>query len=429
MSRPCCIGVDLDTSGCRAVAIDRRRRVVAEAWTDLPEPVWAGASGVEQDPQLWRNALIRVLRELTGRLACWVPQALCLDGTSATLLLCGPEGTPLGPALMYNDSRGVAEVESIEQVAPPLSPARGAGSSLAKLLVLKRRLHPGPGTLALHQTDWLLGYLTGRYGVSDWNNCLKLGFDARTLRWPQWLSRLGLEPVGLPRAVSPGTGLGRVNAAAAQATGLPVSTLVLAGTTDSTAAVVAAEALTPGDAVTCLGSTLVLKIIGQDPIAAPRYGVYSHRFGTRWLIGGASNSGGAVLRRYFDDGEIRRLSATLDPDRPTGPDYYPLPALGERFPTHDPALQPRMGPRPADDGRFLQGLLEGIARIETAGYRRLHRLGAPSPNRVLTTGGGAANAGWTEIRKRYLGVPVVPALHQEASYGAAIIALTGGIPA
>jgi len=112
---------------------------------------------------------------------------------------------------MYNDSRGVAEAESIEQVAPPLSPARGTGSSLAKLLVLKRRLRPGPGTLAFHQMDWLLGYLTGRYGVSDWNNCLKLGFDARTLRWPQWLSRLGLEPVGLPRAVAPGTGLGRVS--------------------------------------------------------------------------------------------------------------------------------------------------------------------------------------------------------------------------
>lgn len=194
-----------------------------------------------------------------------------------------------------------------------------------------------------------------------------------------------------------------MNAAAAQATDLPVSTMVLAGTTNSTAAVVAAGALIPGDAVTCLGSTLVLKIIGQDPIAAPRYGVYSHRFGTRWLIGGASNSGGAVLRRYFDDGEIRRLSATLDPDRPIGLDYYPLPAPSERFPTHDPALQPRLGPRPADDGRFLQGLLEGIARIETAGYRFLHRLGAPPPNRVLTTGGGAENAGWSEIRKRYLG--------------------------
>jgi len=48
LSRPCCIGVDLGTSGCRVLAIARRRRVVAEARTDLPEPVRASAGGVQQ---------------------------------------------------------------------------------------------------------------------------------------------------------------------------------------------------------------------------------------------------------------------------------------------------------------------------------------------------------------------------------------------
>lgn len=423
------IGVDLGTSGCRAVAIDRRCNVVAEARTALPEPVRDGAGGVEQDPLLWRDALIRVLRKLTDRSVTFTPQALCLDGTSATLLLCDPEGTPLGPALMYNDGRGLAEAEHIGRVAPHPSPARGAGSSLAKLLFLKHRLRPGPGTLALHQADWLLGYLTGRYGVSDWNNCLKLGCDPRTARWPRWLARLGIAPVELPRVVAPGTGLGRVNATAARTTELPEHTRVLAGTTDSTAAVVATGAVSSGDAVTCLGSTLVLKIIGWDPIAAPHYGVYSHRFGERWLIGGASNSGGAVLRRYFDDEAVRLLSKTLDSELPTGLDYYPLPAPGERFPTNDGTLQPWLSPRPADDGRFLQGLLEGIARIEAAGYHRLRMLGAPPPRAVLTTGGGAANEGWTEIRKRLLGVPVMAATQQEAAYGSALIARMGGIPA
>ena len=104
---------------------------------------------------------------------------------------------------MYNDGRGLAEAERIEQVAPRLSPARSAGSSLAKLLFLKDRLRPGPGTLALHQADWLLGYLTGRYGVSDWNNCLKLGLDPQTADWPRWLSRLEPAPVELPRVVAP----------------------------------------------------------------------------------------------------------------------------------------------------------------------------------------------------------------------------------
>jgi hypothetical protein len=330
LAEPCFIGVDLGTSGCRAVAIDRDRRVIAEARTALPQPVRDGTRGVEQHPLLWWNALVRVLRRLTGQLAQFSPQALCVDGTSSTLLLCSPDGEPLAPALMYNDSRSLAEAERIARAAPEASPARGASSSLAKLLHLERHLDPRPGTLALHQADWILGRLTGRFGVSDWNNCLKLGLDPRSEHWPDWLSRLGLGAVGLPEVVAPGTAVGSLSPTAAEATGVPARALVLAGTTDSTAAVTATGAMAPGDAVTCMGSTLVLKIVGREPVTAPRFGVYSHRFGAQWLIGGASNSGGAVLRQFFDDDRIRQLTEALEPDRPTGLDYYPLPAPGER---------------------------------------------------------------------------------------------------
>jgi sugar (pentulose or hexulose) kinase len=409
------------------VAISRARDVVAEAGTALPEPLRDDSGGVEQDPRLWWDAVVRVLRELTSLLRAYDPRALCADGTSSTLLLCSPDGAPLGPALMYNDVRSGAEAEKIAAVAPAASPARGVGSSLAKLLYLECLLRPGPGALATHQADWILGRLTGCFGISDWNNCLKLGIDPQSSRWPSWISSLGVKPARLPRVVAPGTAFGHISRNASQATGLPEHTRVLAGTTDSTAAVVATGAARPGEAVSCLGSTLVLKIIGQDPLSAPEHGVYSHRLGERWLIGGASNSGGAVLRRYFDDGQIRQLSELLDPDMPTGLKYYPLPAPGERFPINDGELRPRMTPRPAEDARFLQGLLEGIATIEAVGYRRLQKLGAPSPSRVLTTGGGAANPAWTRIRERYLGVPVTAAEHREAAYGAALIALSRGV--
>jgi len=429
MSEPCFIGVDFGTSGCRAVAIDRCDRIVGASRTQLPAPVQHSGGGVEQDPALWYEALVYVLRALTATLSPYAPQALCVDGTSSTLLLCDPTGQPLGPALMYNDTGSRAEAARIDAVAPKASPARGAGSSLAKLLRLKDRLRVEPGTLALHQADWILGCLTGRFGASDWNNCLKLGLDPETGRWPEWLARLALEPVALPHALAPGSTLGPLSKAAAAATGLPEQTRVVAGTTDSTAAVVATGAVATGQAISCLGTTLVLKIIGRDPITAPRYGVYSHRFGHRWLIGGASNSGGAVLRRFFAEEEIGRLSESLEPDRPTGLDYYPLPAPGERFPIADPELSPRLLPRPEDERLFFQGLLEGIATIEATGYRRLEELGAPAPDAVLTIGGGAANAGWTRIRERILGIPVRPAKQQEAAFGAAIIARNGGIPA
>jgi D-ribulokinase len=129
-----------------------------------------------------------------------------------------------------------------------------------------------------------------------------------------------------------------------------------------------------------------------------------------------------VLAQFFSADEIARYTGRLRPERPTGFDYYPLPAPGERFPVNDPALAPRLKPRPADDAVFFQAILEGIAAIEAEGYRTLAALGAPFPARILSTGGGASNAGWTRIRERILGVPVSAAAHSEAAYGAALLA-------
>ena len=86
---------------------------------------------------------------------------------------------------------------------------------------------------------------------------------------------------------------------------------------------------------------------------------------------------------------------------------------------------PRIEPRPADDVAFLHGLLEGIADIEALGYRRLAELGAPYPDVVYSSGGGAANAVWRQIRQRRLGIPVVLAGHTEAAYGTAMLARAG----
>ncbi len=113
---------------------------------------------------------------------------------------------------------------------------------------------------------------------------------------------------------------------------------------------------------------------------------------------------------------------------PTGLDYYPLLAPGERFPVNDPTLAPRLDPRPADDRLFLQGLLEGIAAIEAQGYRTLAALGASPLSSIRTTGGGAANPAWTAIRVRRLGVPERPALSEHAAVGTARLAWRGRRP-
>jgi sugar (pentulose or hexulose) kinase len=97
-------------------------------------------------------------------------------------------------------------------------------------------------------------------------------------------------------------------------------------------------------------------------------------------------------------------------------------APGERFPHNDPSLVPRLKPRPEADAKFLQGMLEAMARIESESYRLLANLGAPYPRRVLSAGVGSRNPVWMQIRARALTVPVERALHDEAAYGSALLA-------
>ncbi len=422
--QPVYIGVDLGTSGCRATAIDQQRRTRASAACGLAEPLRDGA-GSEQDPALWWQALSTVLASLVPQLAGAPVRAIAIDGTSATVLLCDAGGAPLGPALLYDDARATEQAETIDTVAPAHSPARGAASGLAKALYLARH-HPKVQHV-LHQADWLAGRLLERYDRCDENNALKLGYDPLLRAWPHWLDGLPLPRRWLPQPLPPGTVLGTVAAGPAQRLGLSTDTLVVAGTTDSTAAFLATGARDFGDAVTSLGSTLVLKVLTAEPVFAPEHGIYSHRLGDRWLAGGASNSGGAVLLEYFTRGELARLTPLLDPVHATGLDYYPLRRPGERFPIADANLQPRLTPRPTAPERFLQGMLEGMAAIEAEGYALLARVGAPYPASVRSVGGGAANAAWTAIRGARLGVPMHDPEHTEACYGAALLARAGAL--
>lgn len=71
--------------------------------------------------------------------------------------------------------------------------------------------------------------------------------------------------------------------------------------------------------------------------------------------GGASNTGGAVLRAHFSDAQLADLTDEIDVGRSPALGYYPLLRPGERFPVNDPQLQPRLEPRPDSDAEFLHG--------------------------------------------------------------------------
>ncbi|MEM9049389.1 MAG: FGGY-family carbohydrate kinase [Pseudomonadota bacterium] len=409
------LGIDIGTSGVRAALLAADRSVVAIGVAALDDE-GAGAGG-RRDPAVWKAALAAALADLGASADLGAVGAVAVDGTSGTVLALDAQDAPVGAALMYNDAvEDPAVPQAIAAHAPRETAAHGAASALARAIVLQGRL----GVVRiLHQADWIAELLAGAPLPSDESNALKTGYDPVARRWPEWLDATPMRRALLPKVVAAGTRTGTT----CGAFGLPAGAAIVAGVTDGCASFLATGASMPGDGVTALGTTLTIKLLSPRPVFAPEYGVYSHRIGDRWLAGGASNSGGGVLIAHFAPEAVARLSQEIDPSRDSGLDYYPLAKPGERFPISDPVLAPRLAPRPADDALFLHGMLEGIARIETRGYRLLAEHGAPRLARLRSVGGGASNPIWTALRLRLSGAEAAPALSTEACVGVARLAL------
>ena len=274
------IGIDVGTSGVRAVAAGADGTVWAEAEASLAPGLRQGGAH-EQDPADWWRAV----KDVCGRVAAAspAPAGISVTSTSGTLVLAGEDGRPLRPAILYDDGRSHEE-------------GAGAGVnasySLAKAIWVSRR-EPSVWEAAhsvLHPADWLAGRFTGDFRVADHSNVLKLGYDAANGVW----SEITLRSIGrdrLPRVVRSGTAIGTVSAAAALETGIAAGTPVFAGATDGMAALIASGASREGDANTTLGTTLVWKALcASQPRAT--HGIYSHLHPSGlWAPGAASIRG------------------------------------------------------------------------------------------------------------------------------------------
>ena len=388
---PLVLGIDLGTSGVRIAVIDSNCALLQSE----SAPYQIGLV----NPFDWRDrccALIgRLKPDYRHRL-----KAIAVDGTSGTLLACDQQGLPLAEALPY--SLACPNVlDQLRDLSPQGGPASSASGSLARALHLVEQ-HQAP-LLLRHQADWISGWLLDDWSYGEEGNNLRLGWDLNKQSWPDSFIR---QPWcdALPEIRASGSVLGPLPQQRAKDLDLPEDLLVVAGTTDSNAAVLTADA-EDDEGITVLGSTLVLKRFTDQPLA-PWPGTSNHRVGGRWLCGGASNAGAAVLKQLFPDIDLAELSRQIDPDQISGLQLRPLPRCGERFPVDDPNLEPILTPRPVSDSLYLHGLLEGLTTIEQAGWQRLTSLGADPPKKIVTLGGGARNPQWRRLRERQLCVPI-----------------------
>ncbi|XP_055834068.1 D-ribulose kinase isoform X2 [Solanum dulcamara] len=413
------LGMDFGTSGARYSLIDREGNIHAEGKREYPVYTEEKLDWI----QSWKDTLFLLLEDVPISLRP-VVASIAIDGTSATTIIIDRSKEPLSRPFLYNESCPDA-LPLVKSIAPAKHTVCSGSSTLCKL-VSWWNSYPSSkeSAVLLHQADWLLWLLHGKLGVSDYNNALKVGYDPEMDSYPSWLLSQPYSHL-LPSVQDPGTKIGCMKEDIRRKFGYPKDCLICTGTTDSIAAFLAARATKPGKAVTSLGSTLAIKLLSSRRVEDSRFGVYSHRLDNKWLVGGASNTGGAVLRHLFTDEQLEKLSEQINPFEASPLDYYPLQAIGERFPVADPKMEPRLHPRPESDVEYLHGILESIARIEAKGYNLLKDLGATPVEEVITSGGGSKNQKWIKIRERVLSLPVCKADQTEAAYGAALLAIKG----
>lgn len=438
------LGIDIGTSGVRCLVVNEKGRTVARGTARLPPPEVAGLRH-EQDAEFWwtctvaaLNGACRDLKANGGR-----PEdilALCVDGTSGTIVPVDRELRPLRAGLMYNDARAHRQAKRLNKAGQATLQRLGyrfsASFSLAKILWLTEN---EPAVMAkaygvLHQSDFIATRLSAapkRYGkcLSDESNALKSGYDILKHRWPDYISLAGIDTAKLPGVRRIGQSLGTLSQEMAEAFGLNPACLIVGGMTDGTAGCVASGAGKVGDMNTTLGTTIVWKMLTSDPVCDPKGRLYSHRHpGRGFLPGGAGNSGGRGLSSFFqndskDMGDhLSRLAAGILPGPPTGTITYPLASPGERFPFVDPNFAPFTTLSKPDEGLLYRSCLEGIACIERWGYEIAAGLGAECSGEVWTTGKGAYIDAWMQIRADILDRPVCRSLYPESAYGAALVA-------
>ena len=164
------LGIDFGTSGARAIAINESGQIVASKKQLFTHPSNLNLT------TFWQNCLFALLREIPLEQRQQLG-AIAINGTSATVLLLDPQGKPLSDPILYSDARGLSVQDRLQSLVPPNHVVASSTSSLAKLLWWSEQPYFSQASYFLHQADWLAGLLHGKWGISDYHNTLKLGYD------------------------------------------------------------------------------------------------------------------------------------------------------------------------------------------------------------------------------------------------------------
>jgi sugar (pentulose or hexulose) kinase len=455
------VGVDVGTTGVKAVVLDAEGRVRAEAAEEYPTR-YVEPNGAEQDPDDWWVATARCIGEALARGGV-PPAQVCGVGVSSqapSIVVVDAAGRPVRPALLWMDRRGQDACAARSGSESAVVAATGnrldayfAAPKLAWLLAAETDVRRyGAGVLMAN--GYVVRMLTGETTCDTGHAGLTLLADLATGRWSTDLLELwGVPSAWLPEPVPPSTVVGRVTAAAGQATGLRPGTPVVAGVVDGAAASLEAGLVRHGDVCEMTGQSTVVNACVETARLRPEdlgtmsllpYPIPGHH-----LVYGSMVATGGILRWFRDElgttspscDTVGRAAgdtagdtgfAALDELAASAPvgsgglvllPYF----LGERSPIWDADARGAlvglsMATRRAD---LVRAILEGTAYGLAHNLEELGRLGL-RPEVLRCVGGGARGETWTQIKADVTGLPVeVPQDARGAPVGAALVAAAG----
>lgn len=433
------LGLDIGTTGARALAVDARGAVIAEASVEYPlltpRPGWT-----EQHPaDWWRGA-----REALGRVA----QAVREKGEIASLGLTGQmhgavfldtSDAVIRPALLWNDQRTEAQCHWITErvgaerlIAVAGNPAL-TGFQAPKIAWLRDE---EPDAFArvrrvLLPKDYVRLLLTGEYATDASDASGTLLLDIRARDWSaEILAALDLPCEWLPRVYEGPETTGRLRADVASELGLPANIPVAAGGGDNAAAAVGAGIVREGLLSSSIGTSGVLFAHAESfaPDPSGRLHAFCHAVPAKYHLMGVTLSAGGSLRWWRDTlgaADYDHLVAEADTAPPGAEGLLFLPYLtGERTPHLDPAARGAFFGLTARHtaAHLTRAVMEGVVFSLRDALEIMRGLGI-AIEEVRATGGGARGALWRQLQANIYGVPIRRTVAEEGpAYGAALLA-------
>jgi xylulokinase len=404
------VGVDVGTTGVKAVALSRDGEVLGVAEEEyplsLPQPGWA-----EQDPEDWWRATERALAALGVERA-----SLGLTGQMHGLVLLDAADRVLRPAILWNDQRTAAEVEEIEQALGrerllELTGNRALTGFTAPKLLWVRKQEPEVWTQArrvLLPKDYVRFRLTGERVIDAAEASGTLLFDVGGRRWSEEVC----DGLGVPLEWLP-----------------PVrESSDVGGAGDQQAGAVGVGAVRPGVLSVALGTSGVVlaPLERYRPEPEGRLHVFCHALPATWEAMGVMLSAAGSLRWLRDvvGGDYVRLTAEAEEWGPGVEGLTFLPYLqGERTPHADPFARGAFAGLSLshDRGALARAVLEGVAYGLRDSLELLRALGVRAET-ARVSGGGARSDLWLRIVASVLGIPIErTAVEEGAAYGAALL--------